>query len=145
MYLTYDSCSAVQANHTAQWTLDPPILSEPMASLDDTAFQVQSCIASSTGLLARSWFGWVLFQTQLANSELFALELQGEKSTAAPVTRHLPLLVSTQQAKPGPADSEGTVPVTVAHVTGVFWMHTMSSIQETAAAAVCLGLPLLHV
>lgn len=51
----------------------------------------------------------VLLQTQLANNKLFVLELQGQKSTAAPATGHLPLLVSTQQAKPGSSDSEGTV------------------------------------
>ena len=60
-HVTYASCSAVQANHTAQCTLDPPSLPEPLASLNDTAFQVWSCIASSTNplpvthLLARTW------------------------------------------------------------------------------------------
>ncbi|KAL0031909.1 hypothetical protein WJX79_004616 [Trebouxia sp. C0005] len=60
----------VQADDAAECTVHPPSVWEPVASLNDTAFQ-------------------------------------GQKNTAAPVTRHLPLLVSTQQAKPGSSDSEG--------------------------------------
>ncbi len=83
-FLTYASCCAVQANHTAQCTLDPPSLCEPVASLNDTAFQVRSCIASSTNplpvthLLARTWFGTLsgaLLQTQLANKQMRYLHM----------------------------------------------------------------------
>jgi len=135
-HVTYDSCSAVQANHTAQCTLDPPSLPEPLASLNDTAFQVWSCIASSTNplpvthLLARTW---VWKGTLTDPNEMFAHESQGHRNTAAPVTRHLPLLVSTQQAKPGPSDSEGTVPVTVTHV---FWMHTPSNMLRNSGCCI---------